>query len=76
LPSKISAPVAATISGVIPFTVACVPTGMKAGVATRPCGVTNSPRRAAPSLLISWKEKGSGIFARHSGARNARARNP
>jgi hypothetical protein len=30
---------------------------MKAGVATRPCGVTNSPRRAAPSVLITWKEK-------------------
>ena len=35
----------------------CVPTGMKAGVCTRPCGVTNSPRRAAPSVLISVKEK-------------------
>jgi len=32
-----------------PFTVACVPTGMKAGVCTAPCGVTNSPRRAVPS---------------------------
>src|SRR5665213_3619280 len=42
----------------MPFTEPCVPTGMKAGVCTAPCGVTNSPRRAAPSDAISRKEKG------------------
>ena len=42
-----------------PFTVACVPTGMKAGVRTTPCGVAISPRRAAPSVAIRRKEKGS-----------------
>ena len=30
-----------------PLTVACVPTGMNAGVSTAPCGVVNVPRRAA-----------------------------
>src|SRR5215470_17077987 len=57
----ISAPVSRTSSGESPLTVPCVPTGMKAGVCTRPCGVTNSPRRAAPSVVISRKEKGSVI---------------
>jgi hypothetical protein len=38
--------------------VPCVPTGMKAGVCTLPCGVTNSPRRAAQSVAIKLKEKG------------------
>ncbi len=61
LPSRISAPVARTSCGVSPFTVACVPTGMKAGVCTLPCGVTSSPRRAAPSVLLMVKENGSGI---------------
>jgi hypothetical protein len=46
-----------------PFTVPCVPTGMKAGVCTLPCGVTNSPRRAAPSVEIKLKEKGPGMTA-------------
>src|SRR5262245_10021652 len=51
-----SAPAARTVSGASPFTVACVPTGMKAGVATAPCSVTISPQRAAPSVAISRKE--------------------
>src|SRR5262245_24735301 len=34
---------------------------MKAGVCTWPCGVANSPRRAAPSVAISRKEKSSVI---------------
>ena len=33
-----SAPAARTSSGCTPLTVACVPTGMKAGVRTAPCG--------------------------------------
>jgi hypothetical protein len=31
---------------------------MKAGVSTRPCGVTKYPRRAAPSFAVRVKEKG------------------
>src|SRR5476649_2171092 len=57
----ISAPVKRTSSGISPFTVACVPTGMKAGVCTAPCGVTISPRRALPSVAIRRKENLSGI---------------
>jgi hypothetical protein len=49
LPSTICAPVAATFSGSIPFTVAAVPTGMKAGVSIAPCAVSSRPRRAKPS---------------------------
>src|ERR1700716_2577054 len=56
-----SEPLARTASGARPFTVACVPTGMKAGVATAPCGVVISPRRAAPSVAMRRKAKGSGI---------------
>src|SRR5262249_55729118 len=50
-----SAPAARTVSGASPFTVACVPTGMKAGVATAPCAVAISPQRAAPSGVIRRK---------------------
>jgi hypothetical protein len=39
LPSTIFAPVAATSPGVSVFTLPCVPTGMKVGVGTSPCGV-------------------------------------
>src|SRR5712671_2221979 len=52
-----SAPVARTVPGASAFTVACVPTGMKAGVATGPCGVMISPQRAAPSVAINRKER-------------------
>src|SRR5690348_7507078 len=52
-----SAPVARTVPGASAFTVACVPTGMKAGVATAPCGVMISPQRAAPSVAIRRKER-------------------
>ena len=31
-----------------PFTVATVPTGMKTGVSTSPCGVSRRPARAVP----------------------------
>ena len=41
--------------------VACVPTGKNAGVATVPCGVDISPRRAAPSVASKRKEKTAGI---------------
>src|SRR5689334_1445192 len=34
------------------FTVASVPTAMKAGVSTRPCGVMNTPARPGPTLAI------------------------
>ena len=40
---------------------ACVPTGMKAGVCTAPCAVVISPARAAPSVAMRWKAKGSDI---------------
>src|SRR5216683_3077140 len=43
------APVAATPSGVIAFTVPAVPIGMKAGVSIAPCAVVSRPTRAAPS---------------------------
>src|SRR5690349_5164904 len=52
-----SAPVARTAAGCTPFTVACVPIGMKAGVRTVPCAVVISPSRAAPSVAISVKPK-------------------
>ena len=44
----IRVPVATSWSGVSPLTVAWVPTGMKAGVSTVPCGVSSRPR-ARPS---------------------------
>src|SRR5262245_18372524 len=58
-----SAPLARTASGARPFTVAWVPIGRNAGVATAPCGVTISPRRAAPSVASKRNEKASGIGA-------------
>src|SRR6185437_10689221 len=53
----ICAPVARTSSGRIAFTVAAVPTGMKAGVSTAPCAVSIRPRRAPPSRAKRLKEK-------------------
>ncbi len=38
------------------FTAPCVPTGMKAGVSTTPCGVVMTPARAAPSVWVTLKE--------------------
>src|SRR5437016_6209057 len=38
-------PAARRSAGVSPFTVPCVPTGMKAGVGTSPCEVTSVPAR-------------------------------
>src|SRR5258708_29816453 len=58
-----SAPPARTACGSMPLTVAWVPTGMKAGVATRPWDVVISPQRAAPSVAErrNWKASGIGI---------------
>src|SRR5262249_57245477 len=58
-----STPLGRTASGARPFTVAWVPIGRNAGVATAPCGVTISPRRAAPSVASKRNEKASGIGA-------------
>ena len=56
-----SAPVAATSSGNMAFTVAPVPTGMKAGVRMTPRGVAMAPVRASPSRALRVKEKRSVI---------------
>ena len=52
-----SAPVARTVSGSMAFTVAAVPTGMKAGVRMTPRGVAISPSRARPSCAFKAKAK-------------------
>ena len=54
-----SAPLAFTSSGNMAFTVAPVPTGMKAGVRTIPRGVVIVPVRAAPSRAFTVKAKRS-----------------
>jgi hypothetical protein len=48
-------PIWTSSSGVIAFTVACVPTGMKIGVSILPCVVVREPKRAAEpgSFLIN-----------------------
>src|SRR5258708_16273110 len=52
------APSSSSASCVRPFTVAAVPTGMKAGVSIVPCGVAKRPRRAPPaSVFATWNEK-------------------
>ena len=38
------------------FTVAWVPTGMKVGVSTSPCGVVRTPVRALPAREVTRKE--------------------
>ena len=53
LPSTISAPSECSSSGSTDFTVAFVPTGMKAGVRTSPCAVRSTPARAAPSRAVT-----------------------
>jgi hypothetical protein len=58
-----SAPVAATLSGSIAFTVAAVPTGMKAGVRISPRGVEMTPVRALPEVAFRVKEKRSVMAA-------------
>jgi hypothetical protein len=47
-----SAPKSFTISGVIPFTVAFVPTGINAGVLITPCGVS-----IVPTLALLFVER-------------------
>ncbi len=44
------------------FTVAAVPTGMKAGVRMTPRGMRISPVRAAPSVLLTVKVKVSVVI--------------
>ncbi len=55
LHSTMSAPQARTSSGSSALTVACVPTGMKAGVGTSPWRVRSTPLRAAPSRASTLK---------------------
>jgi hypothetical protein len=52
-----SAPAARTSAGFIAFTVAAVPTGMKAGVRISPRFIRIAPVRAAPSRAWMEKEK-------------------
>ena len=52
---RFSFELAATLSGIIPFTVAAVPTGMKAGVRISPRVVRIVPVRARPS--VAWRSK-------------------
>src|SRR5690606_3985293 len=56
----ISAPVSRTASGFIAFTVAAVPTGMKAGVRISPRRMAISPVRALPSRasMVNLKRGG------------------
>ena len=56
LPSSIVVPIARSSSGSTDFTVAFVPTGMKAGVGTSPCAVCSTPARAGPSVAASVKQ--------------------
>ncbi len=51
-----SAPVARTSAGRIAFTVAAVPTGMKAGVRISPLRIWIDPVRALPSVAAMVKE--------------------
>ena len=50
-----SAPASRTSRQCMPFIAPAVPTGMKAGVRTTPCGVVRRPVRAAPSVASSSK---------------------
>ncbi len=52
-----SAPVARTSSGRIAFTVAAVPTAMKAGVRISPRAMVMRPVRARPSVASMEKAK-------------------
>jgi hypothetical protein len=42
------------------FTVPCVPTGMKTGVSTTPCGVVSRPRRARDEESVARSSKDMG----------------
>lgn len=52
-----SPPAERTSAGFIAFTVAAVPTGMKAGVRISPRSIEIVPVRAAPSIAAIEKEK-------------------
>ena len=41
-----------------PLMVPCVPTGMKTGVSTSPCGSVTVLARARPQVASRWKTKG------------------
>src|SRR5262249_45619924 len=56
----ISAPSSFSCAGVMPLTVACVPTGMNAGVLTVPCAVVRRPQRAGPSPATTPKPPAGG----------------
>ena len=73
LARTIGAPASRTRSGVRPLTVAWVPTGMKAGVSTVPCGVCRRPARAedAASRASSSKWTGAGYGRTSSSAGRA-----
>mgnify|MGYP003406530805 FL=1 len=43
------------------LTAPCVPTGMNAGVWTTPWAVCISPRRARPSVSVTWKRNVEGM---------------
>src|SRR6188508_2238539 len=66
-----SAPAARTAAVCTPLMVACVPTGMKAGVRTVPCAVAIAPRRAAPSVAVSVKPKSGAIRGLRMSGREA-----
>ena len=58
--STIVVPIEARSSGATAFTEPCVATGMKAGVGTRPSGVSMLPALAGPSVHSTRKLKGMG----------------
>ncbi len=63
LASSIRLPASRRWSGVTPLTVPRVPTGMNAGVSTRPWGVHRTPARAAEpaaSCARIWNDTGRG----------------
>ena len=62
------------IVGSRPVTVARVPTAMNTGVSTRPCRVTNEPRRARDPLLTAETEKPRDIAAQCKAQRDETAR--
>ena len=53
-------------AAVIALTVPPVPTGMKAGVSTVPCAVVMRPRRAAPSVPSSRRQKAHRRIKQHA----------
>lgn len=60
-------PSASSCSAVMPFIVACVPTGMNTGVATGPCGSLSSPARALDRLHSATSRMMRGADSRDVG---------